>query len=88
VDHGTLGWLVLLRRHSRSLHFPIRLLTSNRTVGNALFRQAVADRLEEYKQQQLTKNRHGMASVVQAIADEVHKAGGRFMDQNWRGVVS
>jgi hypothetical protein len=30
VDHGTLGWLGLLRRHSRSLPFPIRLLTSNR----------------------------------------------------------
>jgi hypothetical protein len=47
----------------------------------------VADRLEEYTQHQQTKNRHGMASVVQAIADEVHESGGRFIDQNWRGVV-
>jgi hypothetical protein len=47
----------------------------------------VADRLEDYKQHQQAKNRHGMASVVEAIADEVHKSGGRFIDQNWRGTV-
>jgi hypothetical protein len=47
----------------------------------------VLDRLEDYKQHQQAKNRHGMASVVKAIADEVHKSGGRFIDQNWRGMV-
>jgi hypothetical protein len=74
--------------HRRRCSLPIRLLTCHRTVGNALFRQAVADRWEEYTQHQQTKNRRGMASVIQAIADEVHKAGGRFMDQDWRGMVS
>jgi hypothetical protein len=28
VDHGTLGWLRLLHRRGRPLHFPIRLLTA------------------------------------------------------------
>jgi hypothetical protein len=64
-----------------------RFPNGNRTVGNAFFRRAVADRLEDYKQHQQAKNRHGMASVVKAIADEVHKSGGRFIDQNWRGTV-
>jgi uncharacterized membrane protein YbaN (DUF454 family) len=66
-----------------SICFP----NGNRTAGNAFFRRAVADRMEDYKQHQQAKNRHGMASVVKAIANEVHKSGGRFIDQNWRGTV-
>jgi hypothetical protein len=66
-----------------SISFP----NGNRTAGNAFFRRAVADRLEDFKQHQQAKNRHGMASVVKAIADEVHKSGGRFIDQNWKGIV-
>jgi hypothetical protein len=101
VGHGTLGLLGSLRRHnSYTSYLPICLLTTaflfpssicfpngNRTAGNAFFRRAVADRLEDYKQHQQAKNRRGMASVVRAIADEVHKSGGRFIDQNWRGMV-
>lgn len=58
------------------------------TVGNTCFRRAVADRLEDFKQCQQVKDRQGMASVVQSIVDKVHTAGGRFIDQNWKGIVS
>jgi hypothetical protein len=57
-------------------------------VGNTLFRNAVAEHLERYKCFQQAKDRHGMGLVVQEIIDQVHKVGGRFIDQNWRGVVS
>jgi hypothetical protein len=29
-----------------------------------------------------------MSLVVQSIVDTVHNSGGRFIDQNWKGVVS
>ena len=56
-------------------------------VGNALFRRAVSEHLDDYKTFQLTKDRIGMAHVVQQIIDHVHASGGRFIDQNWRGMV-
>jgi hypothetical protein len=57
------------------------------TAGNAYFRQVVAEQLNDFKYHQSQKNRHGMSMVVQRIVQKVHETGGRFMDQNWRGMV-
>ena len=66
----------------------LSFLGDARLVGNAYFRQAVAARLGDYKRYQQEKDRQGMSSVVQSIIDHVHGSGGRFIDQNWRGMVS
>jgi hypothetical protein len=47
----------------------------------------VAEQLNDFKYHQSQKNRHGMSQVVQRIVQKVHATGGRFMDQNWRGMV-
>ena len=62
-------------------------VTFVRTAGNAYFRQVVAEALPDFKLFQSQKNRHGMSMVVQRIVQHVHDTGGRFMDQNWRGMV-
>ena len=62
-------------------------IDTHKIAGNAYFRQVVAEQLDDFKRHQASKNRYAMAQVVQHIVQKVHDTGGRFMDQNWRGVV-
>ena len=67
--------------------FDPRIGRYTHAAGNAFFRQVVAEQLNDFKWYQSQKNRHGMGIVVQRIVQRVHDTGGRFMDQNWRGMV-
>lgn len=73
--------------HISVLHLILYTHAHNSTAGNAYFRQVVAEQLNDFKLYQSQKNRHGMSMVVQRIIQKVHDTGGRFIDQNWRGMV-
>ena len=64
-----------------------KMIRGATVAGNTYFRQVVAEQLNDFKYYQSQKNRHGMSLVVQRIVQKVHDTGGRFMDQNWRGMV-